>query len=47
MTEKAARAVIRQRPFCAGCGMFFAVHGEHRGDCTTQTTQTKRKDAQQ
>ena len=24
----------RHRPFCAGCGLSFATHGQHRADCT-------------
>jgi hypothetical protein len=31
-------AVIRYRPFCAGCGYFYAVHGVHRGDCLADQT---------
>jgi hypothetical protein len=31
-------AVIRARPFCAGCGYFYAVHGVHRGDCLAGQT---------
>ncbi len=28
------RTEIHARPFCIGCGYFYAVHGEHRTDCT-------------
>jgi hypothetical protein len=31
-------AVIRARPFCKGCGYYYAVNGAHRVDCTAQTT---------
>lgn len=27
-------AAIRARPFCPGCGYYFAVHAVHRDDCT-------------
>ena len=30
----AGAAVIRQRPFCPGCGLHYAVHDDHREDCT-------------
>lgn len=33
------RAVIRARPFCAGCGTYFACRGEHRLDCTASRRQ--------
>lgn len=32
--EPPDRTAVRQRPFCAGCGTYFPVHGEHRRDCT-------------
>ena len=25
---------VRERPFCVGCGTYFAVNGFHRQDCT-------------
>ena len=44
MTEQPPKAVIRARPFCIGCGMYFAVHGEHRSDCTDQPKKQKDDD---
>jgi hypothetical protein len=32
---------IRIKPWCIGCGYYFAAHGEHREDCTAQA---KRRD---
>jgi hypothetical protein len=26
--------VSRYRPFCKGCGYYYAAHGVHRDDCT-------------
>lgn len=32
-------APVSRRPFCKGCGLFMAVNGQHRPDCTNPTTE--------
>jgi hypothetical protein len=38
----ADRIPCHKVPFCPGCGTYYAVHGQHRADCTA-TEETRNR----